>query len=66
MDMKMKKTRGGAMPGAGAKKKADPKVQINLYVLQSTMATIGGSKSEEVNREATRQYLYDKLKVFEK
>lgn len=57
---------GGARIGAGAKKKPDIKIQISLYVLQSTMATIGGSKSEEMNKEHTKQYLYDKLKVFEK
>ena len=34
-------THGGKRQGSGAKKKADPKVQINLHIEQSIVDAIG-------------------------
>ena len=44
---------------AGRKKIPDLKIQLCLYVEQSTIDFLGGLKP-------TRDYLYDKLKVFKK
>ncbi len=55
----MKKTRGGAMPGAGAKKKADPKVQINLHIEQSIVDAIG-------DRGLVKEMCYNLLYTFKK
>ncbi len=51
--------RGGAMPGAGAKKKADPKVQINLHIEQSIVDAIG-------DRGKVKEMCYNLLNTFKK
>lgn len=43
---------------AGRKKVTDLKIQLCIYVPQSTIDLIGGS-------EKTREYLYHQLKVYE-
>jgi hypothetical protein len=50
--------RGGKREGSG-RKKLEIKEQLCLYVEQSTIDFLGGLKP-------TRDYLYDKLKVFKK
>lgn len=51
---------------SGRKKVADPKDQVCLYIHHSVMAIIGKTANLSKNREATREYLYHQLKVFEK
>lgn len=56
---RIKMTRGGARQGSGAKKKADPKVQINLHIEQSIVDAIG-------DRGRVKEMCYNLLYTFKK
>lgn len=52
-------THGGKRQGSGAKKKADPKVQINLHIEQSIVDAIG-------DRGRVKEMCYNLLYTFKK